>query len=69
MVNFNPNGFNIFNRVARVGVVFNDSILATDDWGIPHNVASSRWLKPSDFRFFDVMYNKIKSSQYIGEDE
>ena len=50
-------------------IVFNDSILATDDWGIPHNVASSRWLKPSDFRFFDVMYNKIKSSQYIGEDE
>ena len=39
-VSFNPNGWKIFNRVSKLGVVLKDSILATEDWGIPQIAAS-----------------------------
>ena len=39
-----PRFLSIFIRVAKFGVVLKDSILATEDCGMSHIAASSRWL-------------------------
>ncbi len=50
MDDLDPRCWKIFKRVPRLGVVLQDSILATEDCGRPHMAASSRWLRPSAFR-------------------
>ena len=50
MVNFKPSCWKIFSRVSRLGIVLKDSIRATEDCGMPHLAASSRWLNPIALR-------------------
>ena len=49
-LNPSPSLENILMRVSSLGAVLPDSILATDDWGMPHISARSLWLRPRSFR-------------------
>ena len=56
MVNFKPSCWKIFSRVSRLGIVLKDSIRATEDCGIPHLAASSRWLNPIALRCSTIAF-------------
>ena len=57
----NPRRLRSLRSVSRRGVVLLDSIRATDDCGILHKLARSRWLKPSAARCL-IMAEMIAAS-------